>query len=215
MIYNGATSMVHGIRCVALPTRPEDQPRLVDRSFWDQAKFPRRGKHIRISRPILIGEDDNDIAMPAPPPVEKDEKFRRGTAHRVRLDVITSPTGFTVRDISSSLKVSTTARKGSPSGFTRLHDGPESPVSPRGKMMYPGFTGIPGDLPCHERYVPLSRSRSTHILEAQRGASPVTGDEADGEDDVDADEGWSDASSVYSQDSIADVEPLRAEPLPR
>ena len=210
-IPNGPTSMVHGIRCVALPTLPDDPPSLAERPFWNRAKWNRSPNKSQISRPILIGQDDNDndnIDLMPPPPLAKDEKFRRGSAHRVRLDVITSAAGFTIRDISNGLKIST-------SGFTKLDNGPESPVSPRGKTIYPGFKGIPTDLPVHERYIPLSRSRSTHVLQAQRGDSPWTGDAADLEDYAQADEGWSDASSVYSQESMEGVLPLVVEPLSR
>jgi len=211
-IPNSPTAIIHGIRCVALPALPDDQPHLVEGSFWSRVKWNHAPQKIQISNPILIGQDDDNdkinLIPHPPPPVSKDEKFRHGSAHRVCLDVTTSAAGFTIRDFSSGLKVSR-------SGITKLDNGPESPVSPSGKTMYPGFKGIPEDLPVHERYVPLSRSRSTHVLEAQRRDSPRTGHEADLEDDVQPDEGWSDTSSVYSQESTEGIVPLVIEPLPR
>jgi len=211
-IPNGPTSIVHGIRCVALPALPDDQPRVVESSFWNRAKWNRPPQKFQISRPIPIGQDDDndniDLIPHPPPPVSKDEKFRRESAHRVCLDVTTSAAGFTIRDFSSGPKVSR-------SGFTKLDNGPESPVSPKAKTIYPGFKGIPTDLPVHERYVALSRSRSTHVLEARWRDSPRTVHGADLEDDVQTDEGWSDTSSVYSQESMEGIVPLVLEPLPR
>jgi hypothetical protein len=92
-----------------------------------------------------------------------------------------------------------------------------SPLSLRGKVVYPSMRKIPADLPCHERYTALSRSRSTKALESQK-VWPVSwtvgddrfatkanaGDDDAWEDDVKDDDARSvksSGSSVYSQES--------------
>jgi hypothetical protein len=179
----------------------------MERPFWDRSKWKNGQRTIRISRPILIGQDDEAAELCPPPLPAKDDKYQRGISRRVKLDVISSSATITVKQLSSSVRAT-------PAGHLRLSDASPQ-ASPRGKTMYPGFKGIPGDLPCHERYVPMQQSRSTAALEKGGFYSPGTGDEADFEDDIEPDEGWSDDESVYSQDEIPSMEPLHVDPVPR
>jgi hypothetical protein len=85
-----------------------------------------------------------------------------------------------------------------------------SPISPRKKSRYPSMTKIPEDLPRHERYTSISRSRSTRVIESQKSLTPniCSGEDSlkyDGRDSVE-----SDASSVYSQDYHIDSPPVEA-----
>ena len=64
-----------------------------------------------------------------------------------------------------------------------------------------GMTKIPEDLPVHERYIPLSRSRSTKTIRRQnewRVATPMVGEEMR--------EGDSTPSSRFSVTTIESVE---------
>jgi hypothetical protein len=75
--------------------------------------------------------------------------------------------------------------------------------------MYPSMKKIPGDLPCHERYTALSRSRSTRALKSQKvwPVSWTTGDDsfAMRDDNVeDIISLRSSGSSVYSQKTISE-----------
>jgi hypothetical protein len=79
-----------------------------------------------------------------------------------------------------------------------------SPISPRKNSKYPSMKKIPEDLPSHERYTPISRSRSTHAIASQKSWSPniYSGEESSKYDESFSVE--SDASSVYSQDDHID-----------
>jgi hypothetical protein len=84
-----------------------------------------------------------------------------------------------------------------------------SPASPRKKFRYPSMKKIPEDLPCHERYAPISRSRSTRVIASQKTWSPKfsAGEERWKDDNGASVE--SDASSVYSQDDHIDSPSVR------
>jgi hypothetical protein len=189
--------MVHGIPCVELAPPPKES-NYTEASLWERAKWNkslRERKQLKISSPIWSPEDD-DGANLIPPPIEKDEKFLRRSAVRrpsLRLEVVTSSDQCTVRDVSPSFKMSTT-RPNNP-----FVESEPSPLSPRGRARYPGVTKIPEDLPCHRRYTPLSRSRSTRALESQMSPTVAQGMDKDHPDD---DGTWSDSSSVYSQESF-------------
>ena len=150
---------------------------------------------MKISSPIWSPEDD-DGANLIPPPIEKDEKYLRKSGLRrpsLRLEVFPSSDHYAIGDVSLSLKMST-ARATDP--FTKSEP---SPLSPRGRPRYPGVTKIPEDLPCHRRYVPLTRSRSTRVLASQMSSSVNQQTDKDYQDE---DGTWSDSSSVYSQESF-------------
>lgn len=71
--------------------------------------------------------------------------------------------------------------------------------------MYPSMKKIPGDLPCHERYIALSRSRSTRALKSQKvwPVSWTTGDDSFAmRDDIISLK--SSKSSVYSQKTTSE-----------
>jgi len=59
---------------------------------------------------------------------------------------------------------------------------------------------IPEDLPCHERYTALSRSRSTRALVSQKVWTEDSGAGYEGAEVNDGQQCASDASSVYSQE---------------
>ena len=189
--------MVHGIPCIELRAPPRDSS-YSEASLWERAKWNkslRERKQLKISSPIWSSEDD-DGANLIPLPIEKDEKHLRNSGVRrpsLRLEVVTSSDQYTVRDVSSSFKMST-ARVTDP-----FNESEPSPLSPRGRPRYPGVTKIPQDLPCHQRYVPLTRSRSTRALESQMSPTVTQGMD---EDHLDQDGTWSDSSSVYSQESF-------------
>jgi hypothetical protein len=73
-----------------------------------------------------------------------------------------------------------------------------SPISAR-RVQYPSMRKIPEDLPCHERYTALSRSRSTSAIISQ---NVWTADSGAGYEGADKDEREypSEASSIYSRD---------------
>lgn len=189
--------MVHGIPCVELPVPPKES-RHSESSLWERAKWNaslRERKPLKISSPIWFSEDD-DGANLIPPPIEKDEKYLRKLGVRrpsLRLEVVPSSDHYAIRDVSPPLKLSTT-RVTDP--FTKSEP---SPLSPQGRPRYPGVTKIPEDLPCHQRYVPLSRSRSTRVLASQMSPSVIQQVDKDYQDE---DATWSDSSSVYSQESF-------------
>lgn len=73
-----------------------------------------------------------------------------------------------------------------------------SPISAR-RVQYPSMRKIPEDLPCHERYTALSRSRSTRAIISQ---NVWTAESGAGDEGADKDEREypSEASSMYSRD---------------
>jgi hypothetical protein len=152
-------------------------------------KSLRERKYLKISSPILLVPDDDHHR--APTPVEKDEKYISGTARAppLRVQVLEFDSQYTVRDISPTY-----------TSFRARDSEAGVPVAPdmrsaaRGKPVYSGVTHIPEDLPCHERYVPLVRSRSTRTLERQN----MWG----GGVEMEEEDGWSESSSIYSQEDI-------------
>jgi hypothetical protein len=83
---------------------------------------------------------------------------------------------------------------------------PVSPYSTRGKPVYPSMRKIPGDFPCHERYVTLEKSRSTKAPEVQKvwPVSWIAGDDKFAtEEEVRSVR--SSLSSVYSQDDASET----------
>lgn len=196
----GPVFMVHGIPCVDLPVSP-NKSSYSEASLWERAKWSRslrEKKYLKISSPQLLPEDDDNANLIPPPPIEKDERYSWSTVkpRSVQLKVVTSHSQCTVRDVSPLFNMSTAHPNIDP------FDSTLSPISSKGKVRYPGVTKIPEDLPCHERYIPLTRSRSTRVLQSQNTQhSPVAGSATD-DDDMEADEGWSDSSSIYSQESI-------------
>jgi hypothetical protein len=68
------------------------------------------------------------------------------------------------------------------------------------KVQYPSMKKIPEDLPCHERYTALSRSRSTRALVSQKVWTEDSGAGYEGAEVNDGQQCASDASSVYSQE---------------
>ena len=66
------------------------------------------------------------------------------------------------------------------------------------RVQYPSMRKIPEDLPCHERYTALSRSRSTRAIISQKVWAADSETRYDGEDE--GQEYPSESSSVYSQD---------------
>jgi hypothetical protein len=189
--------MVHGIPCVELPPAPKES-NYSEASLWERAKWSRslrERKQLKISSPIWSPEDDDSSNL-IPPPIEKDEKYvsRSGIwKPSLRLEVVNSSYQCTVQDVSPSFKMSSN-RTNNP-----FVEPESSPLSPRGRPRYPGVTKIPEDLPCHQRYIPLTRSRSTRVLESQMSRTVTQGTD---EDNMNEDGAWSDSSSVYSQESF-------------
>jgi hypothetical protein len=187
---SGTTSIVHGIPCIDLPL-PTPESNNSESSLWEPAKWRRslkQKKNLKISLPQLLSEDEDKITL-IPPPIEKDEKYL--SPQSVHFEFVTSATQYTVRDISPLIKSST--------GKMEYDPFEESEPSPRAKSRYPGMTKIPDDLPCHERYIPLTRSRSTRVLESQKARSLAASAATDENEEEDV---WSDSSSIYSQESI-------------
>jgi hypothetical protein len=213
--------MVHGIPCFDLSPTP-GSPNHQGASISERRKWrlsSREKKQLQISLPInILGveEDDNRSLIP-PKPVEKDEKYRCRHIKQASSGSysLTSPDQHSISESSPiisdfqyvngdkspawswhktpSPKSYTIERESSTSGASNVSD-----VSLKGKTRHPGVMRIPEDLPCHQRYKPLSQSRSTHVLEAQKTWSPPSSTSTQKKD---TDEDWSDASSVYSQES--------------
>ena len=108
----------------------------------------------------------------------------------LRVQVLEFDSQYTVRDVSPTY-TSFRVQKPETGGL----GAPDMRSAARGKQGYAGVTHIPEDLPCHERYVPLVRSRSTRTLENQNMWS--RGIEMEEEED-----GWSQSSSIYSQEDL-------------
>jgi hypothetical protein len=215
--------MVHGIPCFDLSTASRasshSETAISERKKWRISQLER--KQLKISLPInILGVDyDDDTNLIPPKPVEKDEKYRRsqvkhsfsGSHALASPDQPSSPelspkiSGYLyINDDKSpawswqqtpSPKGYAIERASSPSDGSYVSD-----MSLNGKTRYPGVTKIPEDLPCHHRYKPLIQSRSTHVLESQKTWSPPSSISVQ-KKDADEDSEWSDASSVYSQES--------------
>jgi hypothetical protein len=169
----------------------------------------------------MMSQEQHLPSVP-PSPVEKDHKYlSRGAAQPLRLQVLEFDSRYTVRDVSPTFN-----------SFKTQYLGPGSPRKPEkkdvttppiaGKARYSGVTHIPEDLPCHERYVPLVRSRSTRTLEAQNTWGPsfpssneVSGFDQDEDEDEDEWDMSSDTSSVYSRESDWGRENLVPDSVPR
>ena len=185
--------MVHGIPCFDLPVTNTARTGPPEASLFDRVKLNkslRDRKYLKISSPILLHPEGDHRA---PEPVEKDEKYVSGSA-RVQplpVEILEFDSRYTVRDLSPRFTSFGTQKH-------RAETAPDTSSgggSPRGKQIYAGVTHIPEDLPCHERYVPLVRSRSTRTLEEQKfwGRGTEVEDEEDG---------WSESSSVYSRENF-------------
>ena len=211
---------------------------LLDRVMLN--KSLREKRQIHISSPIHLWPEDNaESDTPPPAPIEKDEKYKSPV--RPRLDMVSVRGQHTVRDLETPLvpdsveydnpysewtndgsQYSTSLsifENSAPSSATAADsasvesDDPEYiPVSWRGKQRRPGVTKIPEDLPCHERYVPLKSSRSTHVLTSQKTLSPCASELPQGDEEQSE---WSDCSSVYSQDIKMGYEGYEQEAYPR
>jgi hypothetical protein len=196
-VNGGPVSIVHGIPCVDLPVSVSESS-YSEPSRWERAKWSRylrEKKKFNISSPQLLPDNEDNVNL-IPPPIEKDERYARSIAPRsVRLEVNSSTGQYTIKDVSSSFKMST--RKATINSF----NAEPSSASPRGKPKYPGVTKIPEDLPCHRRYIPLARSRSTRVLESQNAQSRLANRTMD-TNETECEEVWSDTSSIYSQESM-------------
>lgn len=192
-----ASSTVHGIPCFELPVAPlqiasPPEASLFDRVKWNKSLRDR--KYIKISSPILLHPEEESRA---PTPVQKDEKYisGMGMGHTppVRVQVLEFDSQYTVRDISPTFNSFGTMQKRN----TGPAVAPDMRTAAKtGRPVYEGVTRIPEDLPCHERYVPLGRSRSTRRLEAQNmwGGSNTEMEEEE--------HAWSETSSIYSQEDL-------------
>jgi hypothetical protein len=200
--------MVHGIPCVDLPVAREET-KYLETSLWERVKGSRvlrERKQLKISSPIqmcLENEESSSTLIP-PKPFEKDEKYLRPRKSGVRqssirLEVITSPGFCTIRDVSPSFKMSNVH-----SPTTPFNESESSPVSARRKLRDPGMTKIPEDLTWCERYNPFTRSQPAHVLGSQTW-SPTAGPDVDASQ-TGEDPEWSDGSSIYSQESVLQLE---------
>ena len=183
---------MQGIPCFELPV-PSKQTGPPEASLFDRVKWNkslRDRKYVKISSPILLVPEDEHHRVPTP--VEKDEKYLSGTARAppLRVQVLEFDSQYTVRDISPTY---TSFRARDPEAGVPV--APDMRSAARGKPVYSGVTHIPEDLPCHERYVPLVRSRSTRTLQRQN----MWGGGVEMEEEED---GWSESSSIYSQEDI-------------
>ena len=191
---NVASSTVHGIPCFELPAVQATIPSPPEASLFDRVKWNkslRERKYLKISSPILLHPEEDSRA---PTPLEKDDKYVSGTrvghAPPLRVQMLEFDSEYTVRDVSPTFNSFGTARKAATAIAPDMRGTARS-----GRSVYEGVTHIPEDLPCHERYVPLIRSRSTKTLEAQNTWAAST--EMEEEEHT-----WSETSSIYSQEDL-------------
>lgn len=216
--------MVHGIPCFDLsaasgaPKRPGSS--ISERRKWRISSRDTKQLHISLPINILGVEEDDNRSLVTPKPVEKDEKYLRPRIKQ-QFSGWQSPTS---PDQNSAPEVSPTTsdfqyyinddkspawswrKTPSPKSYTIGRESSNtvasnvSDMSLKRKSRHPRVARIPEDLPCHQRYKPLSQSRSAHAPESQKTWSPLSSTSSQRKD-IDEDEGWSDASSVYSQES--------------
>ena len=212
--------MVHGIPCFDLPVRTEEreatEPSILERVGWNRSI--KNKNYLKISSPIRLHHDEEDRAV-HDTPVESDAHKSTATndfrPSPIQLEFVASQGEFTVRDLSPQFDSKFSPNFDS-SGLWATADASDIKplgVSARGRPLYPGWTKIPEELPCHQRYVPMSRSRSTRVLESQIGRFSDRSKTALGQRRLEEDQEASDISSVYSQESADGVIPFYIEAM--
>jgi hypothetical protein len=179
---------------------------LLDRVPWNRSV--RNKKYLKISSPIRLHlEDevnDQNISREEESTEKGDEYLHSdSTAFErpaLKVELVELHGQYTVRDVSQTSRWKRSPGKSNPTADPI--DMPlDTSTSPRGRSRYPGVTKIPEDLPCHQCYLPLSRSRSARILESQKTWSPSLSQTEEPPVAEGIGPEWSDSSSVYSQDS--------------